>query len=71
MTEDKEKYSGDTYGHEVMLRVLDEETWVVDVRDNATDEYINGFEFENYDEAVTEYTEQVKYLEEHGEPQPL
>jgi len=71
MSEDKEKYSGDLYGYEVMLRVLDEETWVVDVRDNATDEYINGFEFENYDEAVTEYTDQVKHLQEHGEPQPL
>ena len=68
MSEDKEKYSGDLYGYEVMLRVLDEETWVVDVRDNETDEYVDGYEFENYDEAVTEYTDQVKYLQEHGEP---
>jgi hypothetical protein len=68
MSEDKEKYSGDLYGYEVMLRVLDEETWIVDVRDEVTDEYVDGYEFENYDEAVAEYTSQVHHLCNHKEP---
>ena len=68
MSDDKEKYSGDLYGYEVMLRVLDEETWIVDVRDNETDEYVDGYECETYDEAVTEYTSQVNHLSDHGEP---
>ena len=68
MNEDKEKYSGDLYGYEVMLRVLDEETWIVDVRDEVTDEYVDGYEFENYDEAVAEYTKQVHHLCNHKEP---
>jgi len=68
MSEDKEKYSGDLYGYEVMLRVLDEETWIVDVRDEVTDEYVDGYEFENYDEAVTEYKLQVNHLCNHKEP---
>jgi len=68
MSEDKEKYSGDLYGYEVMLRVLDEETWIVDVRDEVTDEYVDGYEFENYDEAVTEYKLQVNHLCNNKEP---
>ena len=68
MSEDKEKYSGDLYGYEVMLRVLDEETWIVDVRDEVTDEYVDGYEFENYDEALAEYTSQVHHLCNHREP---
>ena len=68
MSEDKEKYSGDLYGYEVMLRVLDEETWIVDVRDEETCEYVDGYEFENYDEAVAEYTSQVDHLCNHKEP---
>ena len=68
MNKDKEKYSGDLYGYEVMLRVLDEETWVVDVRDNGTDDYVDGHEYENYNEAVGEYTYQVNYLITNKEP---
>ena len=68
MSEDKEKYSGDLYGYEVMLRVLDEETWIVDVRDNETDEYVAGYECETYNEAVTEYKAQVHHLCNHKEP---
>ena len=58
---DKEKYSGDLYGYEVMLRVLDEDSWIVDVRDNVTYDYVDGYEFYTYDEAVTEYTSQVNH----------
>ena len=68
MSEDKEKYSGDLYGYEVMLRVLDEETWIVDVRDNETDEYVDGYECETYNEAVTEYNSQVHHLCNNKEP---
>jgi hypothetical protein len=68
MSEDKEKYSGDLYGYEVMLRVLDEETWIVDVRDEVTDEYVDGYEFENYDEALSEYKLQVNHLCNNKEP---
>ena len=68
MSEDKEKYSGDLYGYEVMLRVLDEETWIVDVRDNETDEYVDGYECETYNEALSEFNTQCKYLDDHGEP---
>ena len=67
MSEDKELYYY-AYDYEVMLRVLDEETWIVDVRDDETSEYVDGYEFENYDEAVTEYTKQVHYLINHKEP---
>ena len=68
MSEDKEKYSGDLYGYEVMLVAFDENSWSVDVYDEATDTYIDGDVFENYDEAVTEYTKQVHYLINHKEP---
>ena len=68
MSEDKEKYSGDLYGYEVMLRVLDQESWIVDVRDNGTDDYVDGYEYENYDEAVAEYTSQVNHLITNKEP---
>ena len=68
MSEDKEKYSGDIYGYEVMLRVLDEESWIVDVRDDETEEYVDGYEYENYDEAVAEYTSQVNHLITNKEP---
>jgi hypothetical protein len=43
---------------EVMLRVLDQETWVVDVRDHETEDYIDGFEFDNYESALAEYKNQ-------------
>ena len=68
MSEDKEKYSGDLYGYEVMLRVLDEESWIVDVRDNGTDDYVDGYEHENYNEALTEYKKQVNHLITNQEP---
>lgn len=68
MNEDKEKYSGDLYGYEVMLRVLDEASWIVDVRDNGTDDYVDGYESENYDEAVAEYISQVNHLITNKEP---
>ena len=67
MSEDKELYYY-AYDYEVMLRVLDEETWIVDVRDDETSEYVDGYEFENYDEAVAEYTSQVHHLCNHKEP---
>jgi len=68
MNEDKEKYSDDIYGYEVMLRVLDEESWIVDVRDNATEDYVDGYEYEDYDEAVAEYNKQLHHLINNKEP---
>ena len=67
MSDDKELYHY-LYSYEVMLRVLDEETWIVDVRDDETDEYVDGYEFENYNEALSEFNTQCKYLDDHGEP---
>ena len=61
MNEDKERYQVINMVY-VMLRVLDEDTWIVDVRDNETDEYVDSYECETYDEAVTEYTAQVNQL---------
>ena len=43
---------------EVMLRVLDQDTWIVDIRDHETDDYIDGFEFDNYETALAEYKNQ-------------
>ena len=55
---DKELYSGvDDEGIEVMLRKLDYETWIVDVRKtlDQTDEYLEGYEYENYLDAFNQY----------------
>jgi hypothetical protein len=43
---------------EVMLRILDQETWVVDVRDHETEDYLDGFEFNDYEDALVEYKNQ-------------
>jgi len=43
---------------EVMLRLLDQETWVVDVRDHETEDYLDGFSFPNYESALVEYKKQ-------------
>ena len=76
MTEDKERYQVINMVY-VMLRVLNEghtttlhnasntgDIWIVDVRDNETDEYVNSYECGNYDEALTEYTAQVVLAEQ-------
>jgi len=55
----EELYSGMLKNNiEVMLRVLDQETWVVDVRDHETEEYLDGFEFNDYESALVEYKKQ-------------
>jgi len=51
---EEEIYSGvDDNGIEVMLRKLDETTWIVDVRQQ--DDYIEGYEYENYSDALNQY----------------
>ena len=69
MNEDKEKYSGDLYGYEVMLRLFDEKDWMVEVLDNERDIFVDCcFDFENYNEALTEYKKQVNHLITNQEP---
>jgi len=54
MIEEEEIYSGvDDNGIEVMLRKLDETSWIVDVRQQ--DDYIEGYEYENYSDALNQY----------------
>ena len=58
MSKQEEIYSGlDDDGVEIMLRKLDETSWIVDVRQTfeETDEYINGYEYENYSDALNQY----------------
>jgi len=56
-----ELYSGILKNNiEVMLRFLDQETWVVDIRDHETEEYLDGFEFDDYDSALVEYKNQER-----------
>jgi hypothetical protein len=43
---------------EVMLRILDQETWIVDVRDHETDDYLDGYLFNDYESALVEYKNQ-------------
>ena len=51
---EEEIYSGvDDNGIEVMLRKLDETSWIVDVRQQ--DDYIEGYEYENYSDALNQY----------------
>lgn len=55
---EEEIYSGvDDDGIEIMLRKLDETSWIVDVRLTAddTDEYLEGYEYENYLDAFNQY----------------
>ena len=55
---EEEIYSGvDDDGIEIMLRKLDETSWIVDVRKTfeETDEYIDGYEYENYSKALNQY----------------
>ena len=55
---EEEIYSGvDDDGIEVMLRKLDETSWIVDVRRtiDETDEYLEGYEYENYLDAFNQY----------------
>lgn len=56
-----ELYSGILKNNiEVMLRVLDQETWVVDIRDHETEDYLDGFEFDDYESALVEYKNQER-----------
>jgi len=58
MNKQEEIYSGvDDDGIEIMLRKLDETSWIVDVRKTfeETDEYIDGYEYENYSKALNQY----------------
>tara|TARA_B100001939_G_scaffold299825_1_gene275412 strand:- start:791 stop:1030 length:240 start_codon:yes stop_codon:yes gene_type:complete len=64
--EDKEIYSGVVRNHEVMLRALDEDTWIVDVRRDSDDEYITGYETEDYEEAEEMYKLYLNHLEIYG-----
>ena len=51
---EEEIYSGvDEEGIEVMLRKLDETSWIVDVRQQ--DDYLEGYEYENYSDALNQY----------------
>jgi len=51
---EEEIYSGvDEEGVEVMLRKLDETSWIVDVRQQ--DDYLEGYEYENYADALNQY----------------
>jgi hypothetical protein len=47
---------------EVMLRKLDQETWIVDVRDHETDDYLDGYLFNDYESALVEYKNQYNTL---------
>ena len=51
---EEEIYSGvDDDGIEIMLRKLDETSWIVDVRQQ--DDYLEGYEYENYSDALNQY----------------
>jgi hypothetical protein len=64
--EDKEIYSGVIRNHEVMLRALDEESWIVDVRRDSDNEYITGYQTEHYKDATHMYNLYLKHLEIYG-----
>ena len=55
---EEEIYSGvNDDGIEIMLRKLDETSWIVDVRltEDETDEYLEGYEYEKYLDAFNQY----------------
>lgn len=64
--EDKEIYSGVIRGYEVMLRALDEDTWIVDVRRDSDNEYVAGYQTEDYEEAEEMYYLQLNFLVTYG-----
>ena len=61
---EEEIYSGvDEEGVEVMLRKLDETSWIVDVRQQ--DDYLEGYEYENYADALNQYNKLNESRQKH------